>query len=392
MIIDIGVNDLKIVKARPEDQKELLYLYDEYILKHRFGCDWKTWAYHIFGDREIDWHKGCLLIKHQGRIIATVTVIPMVLKVAGIPVEVGVITGVVTLPEFRRQGMMVRLMQRANDMMREDKQPIGLLWGYRDRYRHFGFELGGKHTRYFIPRRKFRDATEAEKQKIREIRLPEDKKFIQGLTDVRNLYLKDSAEYHVRVFNRGIARSYIFDDLSHPAIVTINISPLLDAKYLEVHYANGRFEEILIVLNWLMSNSKCSECVFIGAPFPRERKEDFFNFCEWSHSEHACNVRINDFERLMKQLQSSLSMKIEKTGYAVKLSMKQDGALSSWASCVRIDEDSDTCFAGTFSDTQMVKILFGPERPSELPFVGRKGGILDTLFPLSFTAPLLDMV
>jgi len=380
----LDINNMTIRTGTENDRRELLYLWEEYILRHRFLRGWQAIEYHIFEDNRFEWYRHCLVVEKDGRIVAALALIPMVMNIANILIKVGVITGVVTIPEFRKQGLMTFLMQRAGNKMFEEKQLLGLLWGYRDRYKHFGFELCGKRNRYFVPRRKFSNITEAEKDKIREVEWQKDEGFVEKLANFNNLYLSGLSGYRSRVFKRAVLNSYIFDDNDNPAIVTINNSPVAESGHLEIYYANGRFQEIMAILNMLMVSPQYKECVFVGEPLLSEGEDRFYNFYEWFNSEHICNVRINDFLDLMKHLEPYFSLKASNAGCDIKLSMTRNSQEATWTLQSNAKISSVRRYEGTFSDTEIVRILFGSEKPSELPFVKEEDSLLDDFFPVPF--------
>ena len=86
-------------------------------------------------------------IRRDGRICALIGIFEMTWHLSGQRLRVGGIGGVATLPEFRGQGLMRRLMHHCLTVMRDDGIDLSWLGGQRQRYSYFGYErCGGNYT------------------------------------------------------------------------------------------------------------------------------------------------------------------------------------------------------------------------------------------------------
>lgn len=89
--------------------------------------------------------KNNLIIKDEGRIVAHVGLFPLQLTVGGEVIKVGGIGGVATHPDFRGRGHMKKILGLAISRMAAGDYAFSILWGDRQRYGNFGWELGGRN-------------------------------------------------------------------------------------------------------------------------------------------------------------------------------------------------------------------------------------------------------
>lgn len=382
----------QVLMATINDRDEILFLWNEYILRHRFKHSWEEILSHVFNEANQSVYENCAIIKDNGKIVAAGCLVPMTLRLAGIKLDVGVLTGIVTHPQYRRKGFMDKIVQKLIELMQEKDLALGLLWGYRDRYKRFGFEICGKRNRYFIPKRKFSQVSADEISKIREFSKEKDRKLVDKIACVQFLSLKGAENNHCDLFCRGNLRTFIYDDIYNPALIAINIERPLDAKQLEVLYMAGDFQNAKRLLDSLMFDSSYEECVICGKPDLAEDQNNFYEFYEWFCSEHICNVRINNFQSLMQKLQPLVASDIDQLPCAIKLSINNRDKAQCCSSAWVGTKKSGNQFFGQYTDIQMVRLLFGPERPSELPFVGKKAKLLNSVFPLSFYISAIEGV
>ncbi len=100
----------------------------------------------------------------DGRMATTLGAFPFTVRLNGAPVPMGGVTAVGTLPEFRRRGLLRKVMRQAFETMRERGQDYAILLASMGAiYQRFGYGLGCSYTRYtFDPRvAAFETATDA---------------------------------------------------------------------------------------------------------------------------------------------------------------------------------------------------------------------------------------
>jgi predicted acetyltransferase len=107
-------------------------------------------------DREIaatepDWTH-CAFV--DGKLVATMGVLPFTVQLNGRPTPMGGVTGVGTLPEWRRKGLLRQVMTTGLAKMRDSGQAIAILWASMGAiYQRFGYGLAASMVRYeFDPR------------------------------------------------------------------------------------------------------------------------------------------------------------------------------------------------------------------------------------------------
>ena len=86
------------------------------------------------------------------KLLAQLTLLPLTIYISGRPIPMGGLAGVSTWPEYRRQGLVSKLLQHSLEVMRRDGQIISLLHPFEfGFYRRFGWEMFLEHRRYTIP-------------------------------------------------------------------------------------------------------------------------------------------------------------------------------------------------------------------------------------------------
>lgn len=85
------------------------------------------------------------LVKENGNIVAALGVLEQDFDCSGQNLKTGFIGSVSVAPEFRKQGFMKLLMQKAEEQMRFDGVVLAMLGGRRNRYGFFGYEMGGQN-------------------------------------------------------------------------------------------------------------------------------------------------------------------------------------------------------------------------------------------------------
>ena len=84
-----------------------------------------------------------LVAEQGGAIVSHVGAFPLEIAAGPARIPTGGIGGVATVPQVRGQGLMSRLMREAIARMRRRGNVLSVLWGDRQRYRHFGYEVCG---------------------------------------------------------------------------------------------------------------------------------------------------------------------------------------------------------------------------------------------------------
>ncbi|MFC1895514.1 enhanced intracellular survival protein Eis [Thermodesulfobacteriota bacterium] len=95
----------------------------------------------------------------DGRMVTTFATIPFTVRLNGMAAKLGGVSGIGTLPEWRRAGLVRQIMHRAIADMRDRGQSVAALWASQAAiYQRFGFALGAQMVRYTLDPRDIRFA------------------------------------------------------------------------------------------------------------------------------------------------------------------------------------------------------------------------------------------
>jgi predicted acetyltransferase len=81
-----------------------------------------------------------LVIKHRGKMVAALNLIPSEWSIGGIPLKVAELGCVATLEEYRHQGLQRRLMAEYHERVSEQEYDLCAIEGIPYFYRQFGYE------------------------------------------------------------------------------------------------------------------------------------------------------------------------------------------------------------------------------------------------------------
>ncbi len=84
------------------------------------------------------------IIERDGEIVSHVGLFPLEVVADEVKIILGGIGGVATLPEKRGKGYMGKLLQHVIEEMQSRNWSLSVLWGARQRYRNFGWEVAGE--------------------------------------------------------------------------------------------------------------------------------------------------------------------------------------------------------------------------------------------------------
>ncbi len=127
-----------------------------YLLKDVFGADKKA-------------PKGSYIVEKNGKILSHVGLYPIEFVSGGVKITACGIGNVATHPEARGRGCMRNLLQRAIRDMEEGGVQLSVLWGDRQRYGNFGWELAGEKINLSFSARSFAKAGVRPVKNIEEV-------------------------------------------------------------------------------------------------------------------------------------------------------------------------------------------------------------------------------
>ncbi len=94
-----------------------------------------------------------LILKSEDKIVGHVGIYPLELVIGPSTITAGGIGAVGVDPRTRGKGYMSSLMERSIQIMEERKFPLSVLWGNRQRYMHYGYEVCGQKYHLEFDRR-----------------------------------------------------------------------------------------------------------------------------------------------------------------------------------------------------------------------------------------------
>lgn len=137
---------------RPGEFDEMTALIDRYFAFERQGMAARLpYVY----DRDRPERHGVIAVDDE--IVSQAACVPRTLVIGDARVECASIGGVCTAKPHRGTGYMSQLLTFWLDWMAEASIPLANLGGNRERYGHFGFELGGREVSYTLTSRSVPD-------------------------------------------------------------------------------------------------------------------------------------------------------------------------------------------------------------------------------------------
>ncbi|MDE0451583.1 MAG: GNAT family N-acetyltransferase [Gammaproteobacteria bacterium] len=85
------------------------------------------------------------------RLVSSFSTVPFTMRANGVALPIGGISAVGTLPEYRRQGLVRRIMTRAFADMRDGGRPVAALWASQAAiYQRYGFAMASALRSYAV--------------------------------------------------------------------------------------------------------------------------------------------------------------------------------------------------------------------------------------------------
>ena len=342
-----------------------------------------------------DHHMGHnLAIRRDGRLVSVVGVFPIQWQVGDRLLRVAGIGGVSTDPDCRRQGLMQRLMEHAVELIGHQGYDLTMLGGQRQRYRHFGWEKAGLSLVFQInPKNIEHDIAGRSHAALKIEPLPDDD---QTLAELRRLH--DAQPSHCRRLPASFG-----DFLGHwnlvPNLVRDGQGRI--AGYFVFDSESGSIAELVatdshvaidIVAAW--SEATAAPIHVQTAPWPDPFIHRMAAIAEVTTLTSSGNWQIVNwpatvgtllaFQHRTTPLVHGL-VRVRINDANVTIQMRVDGSGSSCQrTCAEPDLEADAC--------TVVRLLFGPTRPSAVMRLGVGAAILEAWCPLPLRLSRLDHV
>jgi GNAT superfamily N-acetyltransferase len=248
----------------------------------------------LFHDRRIPDH---FVYEVDGRLWGVVGAYPYDVRLGGVVFRMGGVGQVISRPERRGRGVMTAILKRVVATLGEEGYDAAWLMGDRQRYAHFGWARGGRALHFTTNERYLPDASAAA---IRALDI--EREFAR----VRE-YL-DSLPYTMLMPDEELRLLFRARDVNGWALNDSFI--LLDAGRDRVHFADGRPDEIAVLIahqqriNAEASRDRCQmlvETPCTPSPVVRACREIFAS----ASMQHCASFRI---VRLVPFLEKAIRM------------------------------------------------------------------------------------
>lgn len=341
---------------------------------------------HIWS-RDTIQYENRIIAKEDGRIVSHVGIFPLTAAVGDARVRIGGIGGVATLPEFRGKGYMRKLMNYSVRKMKEDKYAISILWGDRQRYGNFGYEVAGRMTMFELTQRSLETA---KLSPVNIIRLEEKKELLKKISIIHR-----SEPLHIERKERDYALIF-----SRPNLITVLGEKEGKFAYLSF-YNHVRAPKNLvecggnlkILFPLIYAFLKNWDIKSIQVPFPDFPTSMFSNLLKVSSNWHTRPLGMIKVLNLPETIESYAPI-IEKRAQELRLKGELAVEIKEKREKVTLCLDSQLTFKEggpkeriSLPEREMVRLLFGSPN---LVNVGCPSSLLYTLFPLPLYVGWLD--
>jgi len=327
-----------------------------------------------------EWMRCNYAIRRDGQIVSVVGAYPRVWQIGDETLKLSGIGGVCTHPDYRGQGLMKQLMERAVADMKLEGYHISWLGGQRQRYQYYGYEKCGNESHFALRRANIRHAG----VEPRDINFePMGAHYSDRISAAKAFH--EAKPIHVRRSQEDFVL-YLLSGYSEPWVA-------LDADevigYLVTTPDNRGIREIAsqnaetsLDMLFAWSNRIDKDLRVNVQPDDVELLRALADLSESADVSGSGNWQVFDWATT---LQATMKVKHKPRGLAegtLRIGIGEETYLatvdSTDASCVRVEEGAEislTPFAAH-------RVLFGPARPSDSAEIPDSARILEAWAPL----------
>ncbi len=329
------------------------------------------------------------IIKEKGKIVSHVGLFPLNVRVGKKLAKVGGIGGVATLPEWRGKGLMTKLLNYAVKKMEEENYSFSVLWGDRQRYGNFGYELAGRQINLTLNKRSLEKMPNLSNLKLKRY----EGKEIE-LKKIISMHKKEPFSVQRKDKDYKIL-------LERPDIVTYLGYKNREDAYLilkenSVIEFGGNLEVILSSIFSLIQTFNLGN-INISVPFKYPLLALFLKAtCVFSVSSF-CMLKIIDLRRILETFIYQIEERYLKSGMTLKkaitlyLSGTEQKATLLFDKGIKISQKEVKDMV-ILPEQEMVKLLFGTLPPDSFLKLEKEKLFLNFFFPLDFYIWSLDSV
>jgi len=335
--------------------------------------------------REPDFLSRFLVMKDAGRVVACLGCITQILAVDGDEVPVSGVSGVATLPDYRGQGLMSRLLPAAISLMRDHRCAFSELGGDRLRYGRYGWETAGREWAFTLTPRAG-SHTPPPGLTVRRYE-PADQPAITAIHDAEpRRVVRDEAQYR-RLLSRPGRDVWVAIEKGGP--VAYAISTATPAGLLVPEFGGDR-DGLHALLAFLLGGLTQGE-ITLPSPWAHPANPLFTSLAANFVIRPLRMLRLLDLAATLRGFRNQITrrlqalhlapprpvgLKIAETGEAVALVFDGSGFHAepgSASPCIELPR------------RDMTRFLFGPFSPEVVAPLPADAGFLNALFPLDFT-------
>jgi len=372
-------------RATLEDFDPLIQLMDECFPRDKeLGGMLPRWP-HCFRKDRI---QNSLIIKDGTKVVSHVGCIDQTVMLAQGEVRVAGISGVGTKPEYRRRGLMTKILLHTEDFLKQEGYAISDLGGNRQRYAHFGWEVGGRAWQFNMTARSlgaedrptgFEVARYSGTADEVERTLLLNRRQRIGVKRDRNTHTILLSRLGKEVFlarRRGVVEAYVVIDRQE--------------KWAHIGEFAGIADGVHSILLHLV-DSLGVESAAVPSPWSHPVNERLRAVSSGWQVNCLRNIKIIDLMATLKAFSRQISRRCRDLGLrpARTLTLGIEGesravkvGFSPRGTSVRPTRAGKDAIV--LPRTEMVQFLFGPGSPGGVTDLPSKALFLDALLPLDF--------
>ena len=359
-------------KATMADMPELLdFLYGTFTANNpthpRF--EW------LYPDMFLDEEKAGrhLVLRSGGRIVSSVGTYPMNLNIAGCEVSIAGVGQVATAPEMMGRGCMSRLLEASITRMEEEGAALSWLAGRHDRYGRFGWEYVFRGYNYsFIEKigRSADDSLEVTQEKGADAAMTGELFAMRG----SNSHISDTISSYSVLMRRSDAELWVARRRGSAGPVAWAI----------VFPGAKRLAEYCGAADGVMRLVKIAAVRFSGAGLFVSSADKELNERMRAESSGMTfggqMLLVVSIGKVLEQYAPYINSRLP-AGFGATFRMRlpggrcEEASIGGGGAVVELDRKL------------MARLLFGPERATQIPGVGSDLAPLDTVLPLPCSVP-----
>ena len=328
-----------------------------------------------------EWMRCNYAIRREGQIVSVVGAYPREWQIGDVTLKLSGIGGVCTHPDYRGQGLMKALMERAVADMKSEGCHISWLGGQRQRYQYYGYEKCGNESHFALRRANIRHA----KLEPRDIRFePMGAAYTDRISaasafhEAKPIHIQRSQEDFVLYLLSGYSEPWVALDGNEKVIGYLVTTP--DTRGIREIASQNTETSLDMLVAWSSRiDSDLRVCV---QPYDVELLRALADLAESVDVSGSGNWQVFDWATT---LQAVMKVKHVTKGLAegtVRIGIGEETYLASvdskGVSCVRDEGEADI----SLTPLAAHRVLFGPARPSDGVEISDSTRILESWAPL----------